>query len=1354
MKQLRYAILGILPFLFLQLLISQTKQQKIQYQFQQLSESDGLVSNLVHCGLLDSRGYMWFGTHTGLSRWDGIEFKNFSPDSKDSSSIAAALTTDLLEDENGHIWIASHHGPLCRYIPESQTFTSYPYPPLANNSMIEAAMKLYQDKAGILWIGTFDEGFLKFNIATGKFTHYNLQDTLTRAESKFSQNSVIDILEDIADTNILWLAANNGLYKFNKITEDLAHFPSTHPQTSGMGVQRLVMTHPDHLWLGTYGAGLVKYKKQDNSWEYFFPNQQAWKEQNFSHNIISDIATKSEEELWITSKDKGAGIFNTSTKEFSFFKYDGIAQNSIISNIGYKLYADSTQRVWFFMAEKGISFIDPKFQNFTFHPLNYLDHNTVNFDIKDFLFDDKTNNLLVLGQAIDGLQALDLEKNTSKKVPLQAYEGKLQIYNDLFKASTGQIWVAGGHTRGRLNVDLVQRPSLLQYNQQKNILIPYESAGVTNFQLQKENIIELIEPEPNQLWGITSSGKLFQLLTSTGQVTVFELPKSDFPVQKNFQTIIKQIGKSILLIGTNHGLVSFDYSTNKFSYFSNTASLNIRTLQEKEGKLWIGTFQLKCLDLLTKQLESLAFYNNVPSVPIDKVFVDHKNRLWCSTQKGVYYLEDVSKNFIHFGVKNGLSKEFFFYNGAYQLPSGSILLGKENGYFQFEPEKLLAAIQSKQLVFTSVKVHDEEKVLLSRKEGNAQLSLSHKENNIQISFSTLAFSNQENFPLMYQLEGIDKDWIFPKQNNNSAIYNKLPPGKYRFKVKNLLATETPPLQLDIRINAPFYQTIWAYLSYTLIGLVLLYWLNQFLLKKRFIEHEAQRLKELNQFKSKLYTDITHEFRTPLTVISGMANQIQSKETKHLIKKNSQNLLNLVNQMLDLSKIEAGRMQPNYLQADVVLYLKYLVAAYQSFATTQNKSLSFSADSETLLMDYDPVYLKRIMSNLLANALKFTDAFGKIEVKIAQIHPSTLSQQELTCLLISIKDNGLGIPKTQQKKIFDRFYQADNTTTHPKEGTGIGLTLVKELTHLLKGTVSLKSEVEKGTTFFIRLPITNEAEICTKSLTEITIEKPDLMVSSVKPTQLVNKNLVAKPIILIIEDHQDVVAYLRSILEKEYQIEIAQNGKIGLEKAVKTVPDIIISDVMMPEMDGYQVCNYLKGGEKTSHIPIILLTAKATQADKLQGLKYGADAFLTKPFDQEELFIRLKQLIKKKKKTQAFYTKHKSLPQNIPIDNKFLQKVHKIIADNYQDEQFALPQLCEQLFLSRTQVFRKVKALTNTSPSDMILHYRLEQGKSLLLRQKELNITEIAFRVGFKSQAHFSATFKKHFGMSPSAQRKV
>ncbi len=1341
MKNTRYIYLLLYSLLIGSQLIGQQTYLQQPYQFQHLTEEDGLANNLVHGGLLDSSGFMWFATHTGLSRWDGIEFRNFLPDNNDSLSISGTLITNLLEDKEGFIWIVSHHGNLCRFDPKTEVFKNYPYPKLDNNSTIEAVMKIYQGSQGMLWIGAFDEGFLRFDPKQETFKRYNLNEQVSSIESKFTQNSVIDIIEDIADTNVLWLAANNGLYRFEKNTEKLQHFPSTHPGTKGTGIQSLAMFDANAIWLGTYGAGLVRFDKKNHSWNYFLPNQSAWKALNFAKNIITGVTYKSETELWLTSKDNGVGIFHIPTQKFSFFQPESAQQNSIIGTAGYKLYKDRTNRIWFFMEEKGIHYLDPAFQNFIFYPFQNRQKNEATpFAIKDFILLPATKNLLAIGKGIDGLYQLNMEGRIQQVLPLEGFEGKYQVYNDLLKMQNGTVWVAGGHSRGGAKEKVVLRPSLLKLDPQQSVLKPYTSPDVEKYDIQKKNILGLIEPEPGHLWGITGSAELFHLHIATGKVEVFK-PEVSTKSQGGFQCIVKQADRSLFYIGTNRGLLSFDYEKSTFSNYPNTNEFNIRSIQEKNGKLWMGTYVLKCLNLATQELESIDHYSNTPIVPIDKVFLDAKDRLWCTTQNGLFHLNTTHNNFIHFGADNGLYKEFFFYNGVYSLPDGTILLGKEDGFFKYDPDAVLQTLQSTRLSFTSVKVNDKNHLI----DASQTLSLSHTENSLYLSFSPMAFSNQAKNQLTYQLEGVDEDWVIPADNRNFAIYNKLPPGDYLFKAKIRFQKEAKELQLPVTIAPPFYQTTWAYLCYFLITVGLLYWLNQFLVKKRLVEHEANRLKELNQFKTRLYTNITHEFRTPLTVISGMADQIKQKETRVLIKKNSHNLLNLVNQMLDLSKLEAGQLTPSFVKGDIIVYLKYLVASYQSYASTQNRQLAFHTDHSEIIMDYEPNFLNRILSNLLANALKFTNQNGNIIVSVLQ--KEAIEEHLPATLSIQIKDDGIGIDQAELSKIFDRFYQADNSTTRLGEGTGIGLTLVKELVGLLDGQINVESEMQKGTQFTIQLPIQQKAILQARPI-DSPLEGPPILLHEKQKEINPNKDL---PLLLIIEDNEDVVHYLKSILQEQYQLVIAQNGKIGIEKAQELIPDIIISDIMMPIMDGFEVCDFLKKEEKTSHIPIIVLTAKASHGDKLLGLQNGADAYLTKPFDRKELLIRLKHIIEKKQKIQAFYAQHQSLPETVPVEHQFIQKIYRIIEAHYQEDTFALPQLCEALHLSRTQVFRKVKALTNQSPSDMILHFRLQEAKKLL-GQADRTITEITYQVGFKNQTHFSTAYKKYFGHSPSSDK--
>ena len=526
------------------------------------------------------------------------------------------------------------------------------------------------------------------------------------------------------------------------------------------------------------------------------------------------------------------------------------------------------------------------------------------------------------------------------------------------------------------------------------------------------------------------------------------------------------------------------------------------------------------------------------------------------------------------------------------------------------------------------------------------------------------------------------------------------------------------------------------------------------IEKEKEKSEAFRLQELDIFKTRFYSNITHEFRTPLTVIEGMANELEKNPKKEvgkklsLIKKNSKNLLALVNQMLDLSKLKAGKMESNLKQADIILCIRYLVESHESFAKLQNLGLQFYSEEQSLLMDFDAKKLERVLTNLLTNAIKFTPEYGKVLVVTKKI-----VKNELAYLQLLVKDSGIGISEQQIPFIFDRFHQGN--PIYENEGTGIGLALVKELVAIMEGDIKVESELNKGSSFILDFPIHNNAPL-DKERVHYPYSSPILSNThtSKKQDAILLENGV--PILLIIEDNTDVAYYLQTCLEDHYQILICRNGKTGIDKALGILPDIIISDVMMPEMDGFQVCKILKEDERSSHIPIILLTAKATSEDKLIGLTHGADAYLIKPFEKEELIVRLNKLLEIRQTLQKKYSSMLISSQPVTfIENKedtYIEKVEKIVLNNMEGEEFSIHELARALHLSRSQVHRKIKALTGMSAAIYIRHIRLQKAKELL-GSSELSIAEIAYQVGFKTPVYFSQVFKETFGKSPNATRK-
>lgn len=523
-------------------------------------------------------------------------------------------------------------------------------------------------------------------------------------------------------------------------------------------------------------------------------------------------------------------------------------------------------------------------------------------------------------------------------------------------------------------------------------------------------------------------------------------------------------------------------------------------------------------------------------------------------------------------------------------------------------------------------------------------------------------------------------------------------------------------------------------------------------EKLRLEERAVQLKELDEFKSRFYTNITHEFRTPLTVVKGMAEQIKGQDqVRKLISRNSDRLLQMINQLLDLSRLEQNRLGIKYQQSDIILYLQYLTESCHSLSNDKKINLAFFSMEERLLMDFDEDLIQQIMINLLSNAIKFTPEFGSVKVIVKK------AEQAPDLLEILVKDTGRGIPPEEQSRIFDRFYQVDSSNTRTSEGSGIGLALVKELVRLLSGSIEVESEIGRGTTFRLQLPIQNKAQLVTQNLE--VIASPMMLEPEQKSTASVPENGLTNPdspLLLVIEDNIDLTDYIFSCLDQDYNLVNALNGQEGIDKAFEVIPDVILCDVMMPEVDGFEVCRQLKSDRRTSHIPIILLTAKATQEDKNLGFSHGADAYLTKPFDRTELLLRLRNLTIQSKQLRERLAAKEEAEKGIEVQDQkeasFLQEVDDCIKQNFDNELFDTNFLCRALAMSRTQLHRKLKALTDQSTANYIRSKRLAEAHRLL-KETDLPIGEIADRVGFKDFSHFSRSFSKAFNIRPSDLRK-
>jgi signal transduction histidine kinase/DNA-binding response OmpR family regulator len=561
--------------------------------------------------------------------------------------------------------------------------------------------------------------------------------------------------------------------------------------------------------------------------------------------------------------------------------------------------------------------------------------------------------------------------------------------------------------------------------------------------------------------------------------------------------------------------------------------------------------------------------------------------------------------------------------------------------------------------------------------------------------------------------------------------------------------EVPPENTPAK-NLVFYviNTLW------ISGTTLNFTVDYIKQRSHFEAERAENLRALDEAKTKLYTNITHEFRTPLTIILGMTEQLSTRTGQalsrelQLIRRSGENLLHLVNQMLDLQKIEAAAMPIHPVQGNIIPFLAYVVHSFSSLAALKQIQLQFEPENSRVVMDYDPEKYQDILANLVSNAIKFTPEQGRILVT-TRLYPKATSPHQRSELILTVMDNGIGIPPAQLPHIFDRFYQVNDGQLHKPRGTGIGLALTKELVKLLGAKIEVRSEEGTGTTFVIRFPVSNTAKF-QETTVSVKADNESLTAGSLLPPSTPNLN-ADQPIALVVDDNEDMMAYITMCLQDQYQLDLAHNGKEALEKALEHIPDVIISDVMMPEMDGFALCRQLKTDFRTSHIPVILLTARADQASRIAGLATGADAYLIKPFHKGELLLRIQKLIELRKELQRRYTSPEaastlSIP-TLPLEDEFMQKVRDTVASNLSDEDFDIEKLCQSLAMSRSQLYRKFEALTDMPIGKYIRTQRLYKAKELL-EKGQVNVTEAAMQSGFRNLSHFSTAFKEEFGISP------
>ena len=1351
------------------------KKQKYEYA----NESD------FHLLFQDAQGYLWGSDLDGsLIRYDGQEIRSYAADAADSTAYSGgrlwANNARFIQDKTGKIWIKGQR-TLDQYDPETEQFAPF-YKrlfPIGENSP-QRFDDIYEDREGNIWICAMNT-LCKYNIKADTITSFTLPAQGRLVFEDWNGNIWVNVYYSRDLSTLYQLNLPNGKL-INRLDIPLPELPL-------MGWTRkdlAVILENEQKILLLIGGNLFLFRPEGQS---LIPISRSNTKYQFASSIY-----KMDNLVLVGTFSEYLFQFNPHTTEFHLFPdfKDAAPKEWYISNVlqtrDKAIWLNAGGNVYKFL-HKTVSFNKA---NIPIQPLSIQYEETM-FDYKGSVYFIKKSSLIPVRETSSSTVNIDTNIPGLKDQGAVVRQFEEDKEGNLWMAvcwQTGQDIIVFFRKFGVNNKVIEDYSFTVRGTSYLETVVPETPIAINSTFL----LMDIIMDNDNGLW-FGAPGLLSRFDVQAGRLKILYngfSRDSLSPIKGGLKSFYLDRKNHLWVSGYQSGLSQFDQVTEKWTDYPlehlKDTKVDVRIsaiFEDSQGNMWVGTEV--GLIRLVEASGNYRKYNEkdfLPNSDVKKIFEDHHQNLWVTTGNyfARYYPEE--DRFIPFTRNDGVDDAAYYNQRVYHDKDHFIYLSSNDNYIvYFHPDSMIIDKRISPIVFTDFQLASQTirpgystAILQKSLDFTEAITLEYAQNDFSIHYTAPEYIHPNETVFAIQLEGFNNDWQEVGKKRESR-YTNLNPGRYTFKVKvrnhHGFWSETPRT-LKITILPPWYRTWWAWSIWIALFFGSIFALYRIQLRRQLEQAEAHRLKELDLAKSQLYTNITHEFRTPLTVILGMVEQVRNdpgnwlNEGTRLIRRNGKQLLNLVNQLLDLSKLESGHLPLNFVQGDVVSYLHYLSESFHSYADSKDIRLHFRSDFAALPMDHDPEKLQNVVSNLLSNAIKFTPAGGDVYFDLRKPasndrrqvgKPAATSSEEL---LLQVSDNGPGISPEHLPHIFDRFYQTDDSHTRRGEGTGIGLALVKELVKVMGGHVEVESEMGKGTKFSIWLPVTRMSAAA--SATRLEDAGETLSDTVFRETEKAVETSGPEPndrfTVLLVEDNPDVVTYLSSVLSLHYRIETARNGQEGIEKALELTPDIIVSDVMMPHKDGFELCQELKSDERTSHIPIILLTAKADQKSKIEGLTFGADAYLAKPFHREELLIRLEKLIELRRRLQERYagfdsrwlsgsTFAKSKPVN--IEDLFMQKVIRIIEAQMADENFGMPQLCKELNMSRTNLFRKLKALTGKSATLFIRSLRLEKAKTLL-ETTEMNVTEVCFAVGFTSPNYFSRVFQEEFGVAPSEVR--
>lgn len=1365
------------------------------YVFDHLTVDDGLTQNTVNEIFKDEQGYIWVGTNDGLNRYDGYQFHHYHYSYDDTGSISNNRIYEICEDGEGKLWVATRGGLNLydRRLDRFHRYTSHSAPgrPLKHNFV----RALCSDNRGNLWIGTLGGGLHMIPRGSREIKWIN-PSTGGPSDPGQRDQAVCDIYQD--HTGQLWVATYaHGINRFDPVSSRYTFFPFQEEDRESMHLNlgKTVSEDSDGLlWICTEGSGLYSLDPASGRTRHFHTGDER---NSLREDIVKDVI-EFNNRIWIATDGGGIQLYDRQADAFQSLQMKPEEPGSLNSDAVYSLFLDNQEILWVGTFTGGLNIYDRNLRKFAMHSRepgnpNSLSHPAV------LCFAEQRDGTIWIGTDGGGMNRFDPGTGTFTHICSDPGNSGCLVGHAVTSIhAVRQDLLYVGTYNGGLNLYEPGRGMIKNYRNE-----PGDPLSLVN------NNVWAIEGEGEGTFWIGTSEGLQRFDPATGQFqTIPTTSMTDVRYQDRITNIYRDREGTLWFGGASLYRLSADRDSLVPVVFpepvqSRIQHMDIRSVyQDREKHYWICTEGAGLVYLNPPKDSSRIFstLDGLPNNSVHRILEDDRGTLWISTNHGLSNFNPSTEEFRNYDLHDGLQSNQFSYAAALKTVNGMFYFGGVNGFNVFHPDSITVnrhvppVVLTELLIFNKpVEIGSRNSPLKNHISETDHITLKHSQSVITLRFASLNYTAPERNRYQIKLEGFEDDWR-DIGTQRSATFTNLDAGRYTFRVRasnNDLVWNETGTSLHIRVLPPWWRSWYAYVVYGFIILVILSIYRKIFLYQAGLKHdiqvkdlEKQQIEELNRMELRFFTNISHEFKTPLTLIQGPLEQIISSGSfgprvdKQLVmmRTNVRRLLRLISQLMEFRKVKQSTMELKVKKGDIVDYLKQLKSVFDDLAESKGIDYSLQTNTDSRLVWFDADKIEKIIFNLLANAFKYTSSGGRVTLELtvdpngeafARMKGEEEAEFRDGCIIMSVTDSGAGIPPDKLNYIFERFYQVEDEKRFQStsdSGTGIGLSLTKTLVEKHHGLIWAESESGKGSRFSLAIPLSAnpyaEDEMYEEdrlSLPSITLRPGDelYMPGEGQAPGIVPREPSPgekRASILVVEDHQEVVDFIKETLENEFTVYTAGDGSKGFNQVVSHQPDIVVTDVMMPVMDGYQLCTRIKTDEATSHIPVIMLTAKGEERDRLAGLKEGADDYIVKPFNPEELIQKIRNILHTREKMWEKFRRQLSVePSDITVtsfDEKLLSSALKIVEEHMDNPEFDVSMLVKHVGMSRSVLYRKLKALTGQSAKEFINTIRLKRAAQLLLKNK-LNISEITYMVGYNDPQYFSKCFKKQFGSTPS-----